>query len=81
MDADLLALNRLEDGRKWIAEGAAKAGRDPSEIVTSPFTTVIPIPGKGASAKARELISFYVGGMGEYYKQLLTGFGYADECN
>ena len=73
--------SRLGDGRAWIAEGAAKAGRDPSEIATSPFTTVIPIPGKGASSKARELISFYIGGMGDYYKQLLSGFGYADECN
>ena len=72
--------NRLEDGRKWIAEGAAKAGRDPAEIATAPFTTVIPIPGKGASSKARDIISFYVGGMGDYYKQLLSGFGYANEC-
>ena len=72
---------RLRDGREWIAEGAAKAGRDPSEIATAPFTTVIPIPGKGASRKAREIISFYIGGMGEYYKQLLSGFGYVEECN
>ena len=73
--------DRLEDGREWIAEGAAKVGRDPSEIATAPFTTVIPIPGKGASSKAREIISFYIGGMGEYYKELLSGFGYADECD
>lgn len=72
---------RLEDGRAWIAQGAAKVGRDPNEIATAPFTTVIPIPGRGASAKAREIISFYVGGMGEYYKELLSGFGYADECD
>ncbi len=73
--------NRLSDGREWIAEGAAKAGRDPSEIVTAPFTTVIPIPGKRASQKARDIIAFYVGGMGEYYKALLSGFGYVEECN
>ncbi len=73
--------DRLSDGRRFIEEGAAKAGRDPSEIVTAPFTTVIPIPGKRASQKARELIAFYVGGMGDYYKTLLTGFGYAEECD
>jgi len=72
---------RLGDGRAWIAEGAAKAGRDPSEIATAPFTTVIPIPGRGASTKARDIISFYIGGMGEYYKELLSNFGYADECD
>lgn len=73
--------DRLEDGRAWIAEGAAKSGRDPGEIATAPFTTVIPVPGRGASRKAREIIAFYVGGMGEYYKELLTGFGYGEECN
>ena len=73
--------DRLDRGREWIAEGAAKAGRDPSEIKTAPFTTVIPIPGRGAAAKARDIIAFYVGGMGEYYKELLSGFGYVEECN
>ena len=73
--------DRLGDGRAWIAEGAAKAGRDPSQVATAPFTTIIPIPGRRASKKAREIIAFYVGGMGEYYKELLSGFGYADQCN
>jgi alkanesulfonate monooxygenase SsuD/methylene tetrahydromethanopterin reductase-like flavin-dependent oxidoreductase (luciferase family) len=44
--------NRLGDGRRWIEEGAAKANRDPTEIATAPFTIVIPIPGRSASAKA-----------------------------
>lgn len=33
-----------------------------------------------ASEKARDIISFYMGGMGEYYKEMLTGMGYAEEC-
>jgi alkanesulfonate monooxygenase SsuD/methylene tetrahydromethanopterin reductase-like flavin-dependent oxidoreductase (luciferase family) len=32
---------KLEQGHAWIAEGAAKSGRDSSEIATAPFTTVI----------------------------------------
>ena len=72
--------DRLHEGRAWVEEGAKKAGRDPSAIATAPMTTVIPLPGKAAAGKARELISFYVGGMGEYYKQLLSGFGWAEEC-
>ncbi len=71
---------KLEQGRKWIAEGAQKAGRNPNTIVTAPFTTAIPLPGRQAAKKARELIAFYVGGMGEYYKELLTNFGYGEEC-
>lgn len=69
----------LERGHRWIAEGAAKAGRDPKKIVTAPFTTVIPL-GDGGSKEARQLISFYIGGMGDYYKELLSGFGYAEQC-
>ncbi|MCP6726060.1 hypothetical protein NL526_28790, partial [Klebsiella pneumoniae] len=45
-----------------------------------PFTTVIPIPGKGATRRAKDIISFYIGGMGDYYKELLTGFGYGEAC-
>jgi len=71
---------KLSVGREWIAAGAARAGRDPRSIITAPFTTAIPLPGDKAATKARELIAFYVGGMGEYYKELLTGFGYGDEC-
>lgn len=72
--------DRLNEGRVWLEEGARKAGRDPSKIATAPMTTVIPMPGRAAAKQAKELISFYVGGMGEYYKDLLSGFGWAQEC-
>ena len=68
---------KLDRGHAWIAEGAAKVGRDPTEIATAPFTTVIPL---GETGEARRIISFYIGGMGDYYKELLSSFGYADEC-
>ncbi|MBW2224213.1 MAG: LLM class flavin-dependent oxidoreductase [Deltaproteobacteria bacterium] len=70
---------KLEQGHAWIAEGAAKAGRDARDIATAPFTTVIPL-GDAGIQQARQIISFYIGGMGDYYKELLTGFGYGDEC-
>lgn len=69
----------LARGHAWIAEGAAKVGRDASEITTAPFTTVIPL-GEAGIREARQIISFYIGGMGDYYKELLSGFGYADVC-
>ena len=72
--------DKLSEGRKWIEEGAARVGRDPNDVVTAPFTTAIPIPGRRASDKARDIIAFYVGGMGDYYKELLSRMGYADEC-
>ncbi|MBX3185046.1 MAG: LLM class flavin-dependent oxidoreductase [Polyangiaceae bacterium] len=68
-------------GLEWIEAGAAKAGRDPKEITVAPFTTVIPTGGKMAEDQARQIISFYIGGMGDYYKELLSDFGYQEECD
>ncbi len=70
----------LSRGHEWIAKGAARAGRDASEITTAPFTTALPMGEEGGARQAREIIAFYIGGMGEYYKELLSTFGFADEC-
>jgi alkanesulfonate monooxygenase SsuD/methylene tetrahydromethanopterin reductase-like flavin-dependent oxidoreductase (luciferase family) len=71
---------RLDEGRKHVIEGAKKAGRDPAEIVTAPFTTVLPLGGGAAAMMAKRILSFYIGGMGEYYIELLSGFGFGDDC-
>ena len=70
----------FDKGKRWIAEGAAKAGRNPNDIICAPFTSAIPLDGGDAATMARELIAFYIGGMGDYYIELLSSFGYADEC-
>ena len=72
--------DRLAEGRAWIATGAARAGRDPSKIVTAPFTTALPLGGTGGMTMARQIISFYIGGMGDYYIELLTRFGFGEDC-
>jgi alkanesulfonate monooxygenase SsuD/methylene tetrahydromethanopterin reductase-like flavin-dependent oxidoreductase (luciferase family) len=72
--------DKLAEGRAWIAAGAARAGRDASKIVTAPFTTALPLGGAGGSTMARQIISFYIGGMGDYYIELLTRFGFAEDC-
>jgi alkanesulfonate monooxygenase SsuD/methylene tetrahydromethanopterin reductase-like flavin-dependent oxidoreductase (luciferase family) len=71
---------RLHEGRSLIAAGALKAGRDASAIATAPFTTVLPLGGEAGTTMARRIVSFYIGGMGDYYTELLSGFGFADEC-
>lgn len=70
----------LARGRQWIAEGAARVGRDPAAITCAPFTTVLPMGVDIARRTAREIIAFYIGGMGDYYIELLRGFGFAGEC-
>ena len=70
----------LKQGRAWIEAGAKSVGRDPGDVITAPFTTVIPVAPELATRRAKERIALYVGGMGDYYKDLLSNFGYADEC-
>jgi alkanesulfonate monooxygenase SsuD/methylene tetrahydromethanopterin reductase-like flavin-dependent oxidoreductase (luciferase family) len=71
---------RTGQGLDWIAAGARQAGRDPAAISVAPFTMVLPLGDVMGKQKARELVAFYVGGMGDYYKELLTGFGFGDAC-
>jgi alkanesulfonate monooxygenase SsuD/methylene tetrahydromethanopterin reductase-like flavin-dependent oxidoreductase (luciferase family) len=71
---------KLNMGREWIAAGAARAGRDASTIVTAPFTTLLPLAGDAGARMAKDIISFYIGGMGDYYIELLSKFGFADDC-
>jgi alkanesulfonate monooxygenase SsuD/methylene tetrahydromethanopterin reductase-like flavin-dependent oxidoreductase (luciferase family) len=71
---------RLGEGRELIAAGARKAGRDPASVVTAPFTTVLPLGNHAGATMARKIIAFYIGGMGDYYIELLSNFGFADEC-
>jgi alkanesulfonate monooxygenase SsuD/methylene tetrahydromethanopterin reductase-like flavin-dependent oxidoreductase (luciferase family) len=71
---------RLPEGRALIEAGARKAGRDPSAIVTAPFTTVLPLGFEAGTVMARRILAFYIGGMGDYYIDLLGGFGFADDC-
>ena len=74
--------DQLSKGRALIAEGAARIGRDPEEVETAPFTIAIPMPEKEASYKtARDVISFYIGGMGEYYHGLLCRLGFKENAD
>jgi alkanesulfonate monooxygenase SsuD/methylene tetrahydromethanopterin reductase-like flavin-dependent oxidoreductase (luciferase family) len=74
--------DRLGEGHDWIAEGARTSGRNPAEVVTAPFTTVIPLPDKKmAYDSARGIISFYIGGMGDYYHATLSRLGFKENAD
>jgi alkanesulfonate monooxygenase SsuD/methylene tetrahydromethanopterin reductase-like flavin-dependent oxidoreductase (luciferase family) len=72
--------DKLGEGRAWIEAGAARAGRDASKIVTAPFMTALPLGVEGGAMMAKQIVSFYIGGMGDYYIELLTRFGFGEEC-
>jgi F420-dependent oxidoreductase-like protein len=73
--------DKMHLGHALIAEGAKRSGRDPKEVVTAPFTTVIPMDKATAQNSARGIISFYIGGMGEYYHAALSRMGFAENAD
>ncbi|MCC6648478.1 MAG: LLM class flavin-dependent oxidoreductase [Polyangiaceae bacterium] len=70
----------LHRGLASLHEGARRAGRDPSSVDVALITAAIPMGRRGATKIAKEIISFYVGGMGDFYRELLSGLGFRDEC-
>ena len=74
---------RFAEGRRQLEEGAAKAGRDPSQIQTAP-TIAMHIIEKGddveaVKREAKQPIAFYVTRMGVFYYQMLERNGYERE--
>ena len=72
----------LSDGMREIAEGAARAEREPSLIEAAPFVNVIVDDDiSRARAAARLPLAYYVGGMGEYYHASLSRLGFSAEAD
>jgi alkanesulfonate monooxygenase SsuD/methylene tetrahydromethanopterin reductase-like flavin-dependent oxidoreductase (luciferase family) len=70
----------LHRGLGWLHAGARKAGRDPASLEVALVTAAIPLGRSKGLGIAREIISFYVGGMGDFYSDLLSECGFRAEC-
>lgn len=70
----------LPRGLGWLHEGARRANRDPSSLEVALMTAAIPLGRKRGMNIAKDIISFYVGGMGDFYRELLSGMGFAEDC-
>ncbi len=73
--------SELHRGLGWLHAGARRAGRDPSSLDVALITAAIPMGRSAALKIAKEIISFYVGGMGDFYRELLSECGYKAECD
>ncbi len=71
----------LSRGLTFLHNGARRAGRDPASLEVALVTAAIPIGKKRAMVMAKDIISFYVGGMGDFYRELLSESGFADDCD
>ncbi|HJZ67867.1 MAG TPA: LLM class flavin-dependent oxidoreductase, partial [Blastocatellia bacterium] len=73
---------RLQDGIAEIARGAASVQRDVNSIAIAPFVNVI-VSDDAAKARnqARLPLAYYVGGMGNYYRDALARLGFDAEVD
>ncbi|MCH8321126.1 MAG: LLM class flavin-dependent oxidoreductase, partial [Acidobacteria bacterium] len=76
---------RLPDLKEEVAKAASAAGRDISQITVAPqiLCCVADNPEELAQAEkeARSHMSYYIGGMGQYYYNLFCRFGYLAESD
>jgi coenzyme F420-dependent oxidoreductase len=70
--------DRLDDLRR----GADLGDRDPEDVQTTLVLTCCALDnGEGARNLARQHLAFYVGGMGDYYRDALARQGYEDAAH
>jgi len=74
-------LEKIQVGLDYIREGAATSGRDPGEVEVAPFITCVVNDNKGAARNAARMpLAFYIGGMGDFYYNMLCRMGYEREA-
>ncbi len=72
--------HQFDRGLNWLRTGAARVGRDAREIEIAPYTAAIPLGDRGREM-AKDIVSFYVGGMGDFYRELLSNLGFGEDCD
>jgi F420-dependent oxidoreductase-like protein len=72
---------RLSDGIALINRGAVQAGRHPASIVIAPMVNCVVSGDLGRARRmARMPLAYYIGGMGDYYHDMLSRLGFAEEA-
>ncbi|MFI5323189.1 MAG: LLM class flavin-dependent oxidoreductase [Thermodesulfobacteriota bacterium] len=78
----LIPKDSLKEAGKELIEGARSRGREKDKILICPYIAAS-VSEDEASAKnvVREHIAYYVGGMGIFYLNTVSRYGFADEAN
>jgi F420-dependent oxidoreductase-like protein len=73
---------RLQEGISQIRAGCEAAGRDVGEIDIAPFVnTRVSDELTSARKTARLPLAYYIGGMGDFYRDSLSRLGFAEEAS
>ncbi len=77
-----VSLRNLEAVRAPLVAGAEAAGRPAGDVDMAVMTlAVADADGEAARALCREHLAYYIGGMGSFYSELMTGYGYGVEAD
>jgi len=75
-------LAKLSEGIGDIGRGAARAGRDVASIDIAPMVNcVVSEDARRAMKAARLPLAYYIGGMGDYYHDMLSRLGFGNEAD
>jgi len=74
--------DRLEEMRGYLAAGAQARGRRPEDITIAPYVLTCVADGDLEEVRrlARAHVAYYVGGMGDYYNNLVRRYGFQREA-
>jgi coenzyme F420-dependent oxidoreductase len=71
----------LGDAKKGLIEGAESKGRDPGTVMVCPYiTTAVSEDAEYAGNVVSEHIAYYVGGMGTFYYNTVSRYGFGEEA-
>jgi len=78
----LVPLEFLRDARKELESGAKAKGRDLDQIMVCPYIPACISRDVDSSKRVvQEHIAYYLGGMGAFYYEMISRYGFQDEAN
>ncbi len=78
----LIPREGLKDAGRELHEGARSRGKGPDEFMICPYITASVSGDADAAVKTvKEHIAYYIGGMGDFYFNTVSRYGFGDEAN
>ncbi|MEQ9617589.1 MAG: LLM class flavin-dependent oxidoreductase [Deltaproteobacteria bacterium] len=77
----MIPVEHIEDATEHLRRGARSRGREPEKIMICPYvTSLVSEDADSARSAVKEHIAYYVGGMGAFYRDTVSRYGFGDEA-
>lgn len=78
----MIPVGHLKEAKKDLVQGAESRGRNPEKIMVCPYVTcAVSADAEYARSVVSEHIAYYVGGMGTYYYNTVSRYGFGEEAD